>query len=164
MQNPYQKRLLAVLLCVLALTVAGVAQKKSAAKKSAGAGPALEKAYLQKIWDGWATLKPADVAQYYATGPHVFFDIAPVKYSSWDEYQAGASKLLADYKAAKFTLNDDLEIHGGGDMAWVASTVASEMTRKTGKVEMATMRWTAVLHKQEGKWVIVHEHVSEPLQ
>ncbi len=164
MQNPYQKRLLAVLLCVLALTLAGVAQKKSAAKKSAGAGPALEKAYLQKIWDGWATLNPANVAEYYAKGPHVFFDIAPVKYSSWDEYQAGVTKILSDYKAAKLTLNDDTEIHGGGDMAWVTSTVASELTRKSGKLEMATMRWTAVLHKQEGKWVIVHEHVSEPIQ
>lgn len=164
MQNPYQKRLLAVLLCVLALTLAGAAQKKSAAKKAASAGPALEKAYLQKIWDGWATLKPADVSEYYAKGPHAFFDIAPVKYSSWDEYQAGASKLLADYKAAKFTLNDDTEIHGGGDMAWVTSTVSSDMTRKSGKREMATMRWTAVLHKEEGKWLIVHEHVSEPMQ
>lgn len=164
MRNPYQKRLLAVLLCVLALTLAGVAQKKSAAKKSAAAGPALEKAYLQKILDAWCTLDPANAAEYYPKGPHVFFDIAPVKYNSWDEYQAGVTKILSDYKALKMTLNDDTEIHGGGDMAWVTSTIASQMTRKTGKVEMATMRWTAILHKQDGKWLIVHEHVSEPVQ
>jgi ketosteroid isomerase-like protein len=164
MQNSYQKRFWAVLLCVLALSLAGVAQEKSAAKKAAAAGPALQKAYLQKIWDGWATLNPANVAEYYAKGSHVFFDIAPVKYNSWDEYQAGVTKVLSDYKSAKLTLNDDTEIHGGGDMAWVTSTVASQLTTKSGKVEMATMRWTAVLHKQEGKWVIVHEHVSEPIQ
>jgi ketosteroid isomerase-like protein len=36
------------------------------------------------------------------------------------------------------------------------------MTQKSGKREMATFRWTAVFEKQDGKWVIVHEHVSEP--
>ena len=56
-------------------------------KKSAG--PAPDKAYLQKIWDGWSTLDPANVAKYYATGPHTYFDIAPLKYNSWDEYVKG---------------------------------------------------------------------------
>ena len=38
------------------------------------------------------------------------------------------------------------------------------MTRKSGKRELATLRWTVVFGKQDGKWLIVHEHVSEPLQ
>ena len=70
-------------------------------KKSA-AGPVPDKAYLQKIWDGWSTLDPANVEKFYATGPHVFFDIAPLKYGSWDEYQKGVKELLAGYKSAKF--------------------------------------------------------------
>jgi len=79
------KRFLTVLFCLLALTLASSAQtKKSPMKKSAG--PAPDKAYLQKVWDGWSTLDPANVAKFYATGPHVFFDIAPLKYNSWDEY------------------------------------------------------------------------------
>ena len=41
-----------------------------------------DKAHLQKIWDGWSTLDTANVAQFYAAGPHTFFDIAPMKYSS----------------------------------------------------------------------------------
>jgi ketosteroid isomerase-like protein len=28
---------------------------------------------------------------------------------------------------------------------------------------MATFRWTAIFEKQAGKWLIVHEQVSEPL-
>jgi ketosteroid isomerase-like protein len=148
---------IAVLVIVLSCAVAGVAQK--ATKHATGA---VDKAYLQKIWDGWATLDAAGQRQYYAQGPHVFFDVAPLKYGSWDEYQAGVAKELADYKSAKFTVNDDAQIHKAGDTYWVTATVAYEMTRKSGKVEMGTMRSTDVFEKQEGKWVIVHEHISVP--
>jgi ketosteroid isomerase-like protein len=150
---------MAVLVLVVGVVIGGVAQK--AAKTAAGG--AVDKAYTQKIWDGWATLDAAGQKQYYAQGPHVFFDIAPLKYANWDEYQAGVTQELANYKAAKFTVNDDAQIHKSGDAYWITATVASDMTQKSGKREMATFRWTAVFEKQDGKWLIVHEHVSEAL-
>jgi ketosteroid isomerase-like protein len=156
------KRLSAVLLCLLTLTLFCVAQPKATPKKPALAAP--DRAYLQKIWDGWATLDPANVAKYYASGPDTFFDIAPLKYSSWEEYEKGSKALVANYKSAKFALNDDLAVHPHGDLAWVTSTVKSEMTTTAGKVEMSTFRWTAVFENQDGKWLTVHEHVSAPLQ
>ena len=147
---------------VLALTAWSFADTKKPASKPAGGAP--DKAHLQKIWDGWGTLDPSNVAEFYATGPHTFFDIAPLKYASWDEYKAGVVKELADYKAAKFTVNDDAEIHPAGQYAWVSATVKEDMTQKSGKREMGNFRWTAVFEKQNGKWVIVHEHVSAPMQ
>jgi ketosteroid isomerase-like protein len=157
------KRLLTVSLCLLALTMAAAAQtKKSPMKKVAG--PAPDKAYLQKIWDGWSTLDPANVAQFYATGPHVFFDIAPLKYGSFDEYSKGVKDVVANYKSAKFTLNDDVAIHPHGDLVWATATVAEQMTTKAGKVEMGNFRWTGIFEDEDGKWVLVHEHVSEPVQ
>jgi ketosteroid isomerase-like protein len=153
---------LAVALCIMVAVFGqtGFAQK---GKKAAVAGGAVDKAHLQKIWDGWASLDAAGQKQYYAQGPHVFFDVAPLKYNNWDEYQATVSKeLLTQYKAAKFTVNDDAQIHKSGDAYWVTATIASDMTQKSGKREMATFRWTAVFEKQDGKWLIVHEHVSEP--
>jgi ketosteroid isomerase-like protein len=152
---------------ILAL-VAGLAPA-SLAQISLTAGPEAtrsvpDKAYMQKIWTGWATLDPANVATYYATGPHTFFDIAPLKYNSWDEYQAGVKQILAGYKSATCTVNDDAVVHPHGDLAWGTATVNYEMKAKTGKVEMGTFRWTVVFEKQDGKWLIVHEHVSEPVQ
>ena len=135
--------------------------KAQAKHTSAGAG-AVDKAYLQKIWDGWATLDLVGQKQYYAQGPHVFFDIAPLKYGSWDEYQSGVTKVLEDFKAAHFTVNDDAQIHKSGDAYWITATVAFEMTHKSGKIDMGNFRWTAVFEKQAGKWLIVHEHVSSP--
>ena len=158
-----------ILLMVLAVgfTIFGAsesvfAQKPKTTKASTGVA-AIDKAYLQKIWDGWGALDPAAQKQYYAQGPHVFFDIAPLKYGSWDEYQSGVTKELEDFKAAKFAVNDDLQIHKSGDAYWTTATVTYDMTHKSGKRDMGKMRWTAVFEKIDGKWLIVHEHVSEPL-
>jgi ketosteroid isomerase-like protein len=159
-----QKRVFTALLCVIAVSLSGFAAQKKSAKKSQAAGPAPDKAYMQKIWDGWSTLDPANVAQFYAQGPHVFFDIAPLKYDSWDEYQSGVKKELADYKSAKFTVNDDAQVHSAGNSYWATSTIKEDATLKNGKRELATWRWTVVFENQGGKWVIVHEHVSAPAQ
>ena len=155
-----RKHLVALVSGLLVFTALSAAQPKKSAAKSSG-GP--DKELLQKIWDGWATLDPANTAQYYAQGPHTFFDIAPLKYSSWDEYQKGVVNVLADFKSAKLTVNDDAEIHTIGDHAWGYSTVKEDAVMKSGKREMGTFRWTFVFEKQGGKWLLVHEHISEPL-
>jgi ketosteroid isomerase-like protein len=154
-----QKPYLAVLAALLVLAPFGSAQTKA---KAAASGP--DKALLQKIWDGWSTLDVANEKEYYAAGPHTFFDIAPLKYSSWDEYQKGVVGVLAGFKTAKFTVNDDAEIHPAREYYWGTATVKEDATLKSGKREMGNFRWTFIFGKQDGKWVIVHEHVSAPLQ
>ena len=158
------KRFLTVSMCLLAITLCGFAQTKKSVMKKPTAGPAPDKAYLQKIWDGWSTLDPANTAKFYATGPHTFFDIAPLKYNSWDEYEKGVKGLAATYKSAKFTVNDDAALHPSGDLVWATATIAEQMNNKNGKVEMGNFRWTVVFENEDGKWLIVHEHVSAPLQ
>jgi ketosteroid isomerase-like protein len=157
------KRFLTVSICLFVITLSAAAQAKKPAAKKASAGPGPDKAYLQKIWDGWATLDPANTAKFYAAGPRTFFDIAPLKYNGWDEYEKGVKGVLAGYKSAKFTVNDDAAIHPQGDLVWATATVKEEMTNKAGKVEMGNFRWTVVFENQDGKWLIVHEHVSAPL-
>ncbi len=119
-----------------------------------------DKAYLQKIWDGWQTLNADNQTQFYAQGPHTFFDIAPVKYNNWDEYKKTVAEDLALYQSATFKINDDVQMHKAGANYWGSCTIDSNMTRKDGKVEKTTFRWTFIFEKQNGKWVIVHEHVS----
>jgi ketosteroid isomerase-like protein len=155
-----QKRLLAVLLCALAFSLSSFAQKS----KKMPPGPAPDKALMQKIWDGWATINPDNVAQYYAKGPHTFFDLTPLKYDNWDEYAAGVKKVFGDYKSAKFEVNDDAQIHTAGEYTWGTATVKSDMTTGSGKRELGTFRWTVIWQKREGKWLIVHEHASAPMQ
>lgn len=51
-----------------------------------------------------------------------------------------------------------------GDVAWSSATVEEDAVTAAGKHEMATMRWTVIFQKIGDKWLIVHEHTSEPLQ
>ena len=159
MRNRYR----AVLLSLFIVGLCGLAQTNQPTSKTSSTIGAPDKAYMQKIWDGWGTLDPAHVANFYASGPHTFFDIAPLKYRSWDEYQAGVKNVLAGYKSAKFTVNDDAAMHQHGDLVWGTATVKEEMTTNTGKVEMGNFRWTVIWEKEDGKWAIVHEHVSAPI-
>lgn len=168
MSAPIVARLIVARLIVAPVIVAALlafalpAHAKAHHKRTRVAGP--DKAYLQKIWDGWATLKPASVAQFYAPGPDTFFDIAPLKYTSWEDYQSGSTKVLADFKGAKFSINDDAQLHPAGRYEWGSATINYELTHQDGKVDKGNFRWTVVFEDQGGKWLIVHEHVSVPMQ
>ncbi len=156
-----RKRLLTILVCVLAISLSSLAAAK---KKKAPAPTAPDKKYLQKLLDGWSSLNPADMAQYYDQGEYLFFDIAPLKYNNWAEYQNGVGELLKGYKSVKLTVNDDAQIHTDGNLTWAAATVKEDAVTTSGKHELATWRWTVIFEKQAGKWMIVHEHTSAPLQ
>jgi ketosteroid isomerase-like protein len=158
--NLMQKRLLAILICVLALSLSSFAASKSKKKPASGAP---DKAYLEKLMAGWSSGNAANMAQYYDQGEYTFFDIAPLKYNNWAEYQKGVTELIKNYKSVKLTVNDDAQIHTDGNLTWSTATVKEDAVTTAGKVEMATWRWTIIFEKQGGKWMIVHEHTSAPL-
>ena len=105
------KRLLTVLVRVLAFSLSSFAASKSKKQSNFGAP---DKAYLQKIMAGWSAGNPADMAQYYDKGDYTFFDIAPLKYANWAEYEKGVTDLMKNYKSVKLTVNDDAQIHTDG--------------------------------------------------
>ena len=155
-----QKRLFTVFACILVMSISSFAAAK---KKAMPSGPAPDKASLQKMLDDWSLLDSSKMAKYYAPGNLNFFDIAPLKYNNWAEYQTGVGNLLKGYKSLKLTMNDDAQIHQEGDLVWVTATVKEDAVTSAGKRELATMRWTVIFQYQDSKWLIVHEHTSEPL-
>jgi ketosteroid isomerase-like protein len=143
-----KRHALVALLCILAFVLAAVPSN------AANPSGTPDKVFMQKIWTQWATLNPANVDQYYATGPHTFFDIAPLKYASWEEYKKGVVGVLAGYQSATCTVNDDAQIHNAGKVVWGTATVNYDLVQKSGKHETGAFRWTVVWEKQAGKWVI----------
>jgi ketosteroid isomerase-like protein len=124
----------------------------------------LDKAYIQAYWDGWASGNLEAQGKFFVQGPgHLFFDITPLKYTSWDEYKAGVSPVLSSFSNMKFTLNDDLQIHPAGKMAWVVGTINLSAKDAKGQPTSMVLRWTAVFEKQGGRWIMQHEHVSIPM-
>ena len=159
-------RRVSLALLLFSLTVAATAQSAPAAPPKAAAPKAdsvaaVDRAYLQSIWDGWAAADLDKQSHFYAAGPnHLFFDVAPLKYNSWEEYKAGVAPSLKDSPKVTYKLNDDLQIHPAGPYTWVAGTLDMSGTTAQGEAQKLTLRWTAVLEQQDGHWVIAHEHVS----
>lgn len=130
---------------------------------SIAAQSAPDKALMQQILDAWGTLDPGKSQVYYSKNPdNVYFDIAPLKYNGWSEYEKGVKELFAGFNSLKMTVNDDAKVHHKGNQAWGTATFHMEAALKDGAKQSADGRWTAVWEKQGGKWLIIHEHVSLP--
>ncbi len=147
------------LILVLSLVLPAWGQSKGTKKAKTGAP---DRALMQEIWDGWSTRDPANVAKFYAKGPDVFFDIAPLKYASWAEYEQGVKGVLAGFATLKCTVNDDAQVHPHGNLVWGTATVHEVDTKTDGSKGEGDFRWTVVWEKEGGQWLIVHEHVSLP--
>ncbi len=130
-------------------------------------GPAAEvETTLRATMDAWSTLDPTKAASFYAKDPGlVFFDLTPLKYVGWSEYEAGTKEVFATFAALKMTPGQDLTVHPAGNWAWATATVKADVTMKGAATPMSLeARWTTILEKRAGKWTIVHEHLSTPME
>jgi ketosteroid isomerase-like protein len=154
---------LPLVVIALALACFGLLPKTQAVTPAADAGDAEVRDTLQRLYTAWSDLDPAKAAPFYAKDADlVFFDIAPMKYTSWSEYVSGVPDAFAPYKSGKFTLNDDLRVHRQGSSAWATATWRADLVKKAGGTEHMEGRYTAVLEKRGNEWLVVHEHMSVP--
>jgi ketosteroid isomerase-like protein len=130
------------------------------------AGTEVNKKLVESYYAAWNTLNTDNPARFYAKDASiVFFDVAPLKYNGWEEYKRGVQKCIFDQTSAgKLTPNDDVKITRRGDVAWMTLTFHLSLTMKTGAVMELDCRHTAIWARRRGKWLIVHEHVSTPIQ
>ena len=123
------------------------------------------KQLMQDIWNGWATLDTANVSRFYnKNADDTFFDVEPLKYKGWSEYESGVKNVLAQWQTMKATVNDDAQVHANGNLYWGTSTVHLGITPKQGNPVSLDIRWTVLWQKQGKQWLIVHEHVSAPMK
>ncbi len=109
-------------------------------------------------------MNAAKPAMFYAKEPGLtFFDVAPLKYRGWQEYEEGFGKMSADLRSFQLTLGPDFHATQAGDVAWATYTVDYEIQPKTGDVMRGQSRATDILEKRGEEWMIVHEHASLPM-
>ena len=122
------------------------------------------RSHFEKVYSAWSTLDPSKPAMFYAKDAGLtFFDIAPLKYRGWQEYEAGFRKMASDWKSGTVTLGPDFHATQAGDVAWVTSTLDFVILPKTGEVMRMQARGTDILEKRGEEWMIIHEHVSVPM-
>jgi ketosteroid isomerase-like protein len=151
-----------VVLCLVVFSSLAFAKTKKAATAAA---PPDYKGMMQAEYDLWSTMDSAKVSPLFAPDADlIFFDITPLKYNGWAEYQKGVMKVFEPYSTMKCTVNDD--VHGGrsGNMAWTAGTVSCHAPKKDGGVDDLTLRTSEIYQKRGAKWLIVHEHASVPMK
>ena len=150
------KRLLMVALLMSAGYLPALAQKKGGDDF-----PGLIKHY----YSAWNTLNPDNVSSLYASDADlVFFDVAPLKYSGWQEYRDNFKKNVAPgFASLKLTPNSDVKVTRRGSMALTTLTFLLSGKQKDGTALEFDCRHTIVWEKRGGQWLIIHEHVSKPL-
>jgi len=118
---------------------------------------------ITKAFANWSALNPDANDAYYAPEANaVWFDIAPMQYQGWDNYKQGVKKLSEQLDGANIAIHDDLAVHRKGSLAWATFTFTAEIRPKGGSPQQLEARGTEILEKKNGKWVIVHEHLSAP--
>jgi ketosteroid isomerase-like protein len=116
---------------------------------------------IDKVLAAWSAKDVKKASEFYAKDPDLaFYDVAPVKYNNWAEYEKGVVPLLEQHEYIKFKMGDDLAIHRNGKQAWVTATLPTDLKLKTGPPATVPIRWTSIWEKRGGTWVILHEHVS----
>lgn len=101
----------------------------------------------------------------YAPGDQLFvFDaVPPREYPSWEAYKKDWEGLFAAYPGPVKDSMSELNITVVGPVAYARHVEASHFTRKDGTGVDAVVRVTDVFRKSNGKWLIVQEHVSFPV-
>ena len=150
-------------LCVILLAV-GVLPVSADSKKPGDAGEF--KDLIRQYYEGWSSGNTDNPAKLYAKDANlVFFDVAPLKYNGWEEYKQGVQKNFYDnMTSAALTAKDDLAVTRHGNVAWTTVTGHLSVKMKDGKALETDIRHTAIWEKRGGKWLIVHDHVSVPMQ
>jgi ketosteroid isomerase-like protein len=101
----------------------------------------------------------------YAPGNGIFvFDLTtPREYAGYDAYKKDWASLFDSAQGPiQFDISD-LVIEADGNMAYSHSLQHSNYTTKDGTRNDAIVRVTDVYRKIGGQWLVVHEHVSVPI-
>jgi uncharacterized protein (TIGR02246 family) len=157
----------AIALGISGASVAAEATSAAAPPAPAPAGPT-DKAQIQALEKGLnAGLMARDsrkVMSYYARQGLFVFDVTPPRqHVGWADYKKDWDDLLAQFPGPVTNKITDLSITVVGDVAYGHSIQDGHFTAKDGSTTKLVVRVTDVYRKIDGKWLIVQEHVSVPV-
>ena len=99
----------------------------------------------------------------YAQDVFVFDVIPPREYPTWGAYKKDWEGLFAEFPGPVTNTVSDLHITVVGSVAYTRSIDDGTLTGKDGSKMHLVVRSTDVLRKSNGKWHIVQEHNSFPV-
>ena len=94
----------------------------------------------------------------------VFFDVAPpLQYRGADALRRNWALALGSFEGPIEYELDHIDIYVSGDVALCRSLARFGGTTKDGRHVVNRLRLTFGFRKTEGRWAIIHEHMSVPI-
>jgi ketosteroid isomerase-like protein len=136
----------------------------SAIRVSAGTSDTAEITALeQRLIDGITARDAKQIMSCYSDDVFVYDVVPPRQYIGAAAFQKPWRGFLDMFKGPINAEVNDLVINSDGKIAYSRSVQRVSGTTNEGKPFDATFRITDVYRKSHGKWVIVQEHISVPL-
>ena len=148
-----------------AISAGAVVPLQAQSAGSATSDKAQIEALVKQYNDGFNARDVEKIMSCYAPGKQVFvFDaIPPREYASWDAYKKDWEGLFSAFPGPVKNTVSELNITVVGTVAYSRDVQSGSFTRKDGSKMNATVRATDVYRKINGKWLIVQEHNSFPV-
>lgn len=128
-----------------------------------------DEAKIRALYDRWAKAFEAHdieaIMAIYAPGDAVVaYDVvAPLQYKGKDAYRKDYLEFLAQYDGPIHVEYRDMRILCSGDVGFIHALERFTGKMKNGQQSDFWLRATSGLRKMNGKWLIVHDHVSVPI-
>jgi ketosteroid isomerase-like protein len=157
-------RILTILIALGAASLASadaVAAMPPASNSDKAAIQALEDTYN----DGFNSKDVDKVMSVYFPGKELFvFDVVPPReYKGWEAYKKDFDELFSAFPGPMKNTISEQTIHVVGSMAYGHNIQTGEFTGKDGAKVKIVVRTTDIFRKINGKWLIVEEHNSVPV-
>jgi ketosteroid isomerase-like protein len=154
-------RTLTAFCAVILASASAVAGDSPAASSDKAAIQSLETTYNE----GLNSRDVDKIMSVYAPGKQLFvFDVVPPReYTSWEAYKKDWQELFASLPGPIKNTISEQTIHVVGSLAYGHNIQTGEFTRKDGTKLVVVARTTDVYRKMSGKWLIVEEHNSVPV-
>jgi uncharacterized protein (TIGR02246 family) len=156
---------------IMLFIVVGHAQTGSPAAQSAAAkaGSTNNETEIRDLYDRWAKAFSArdldGIMAVYAPGAEVVaYDVVPpLQYSGNAAYRKDYQDFLALYDGPIDIEFRDMRIVAGEDVAFLHALERISGKMKNGQQSDFWLRATSGLRKINGRWLIVHDHISVPV-
>ena len=154
---------------VLSACLLASAQTPGSGTTPRASAAANNEAEIRQLLDRWAkAFRARDVTgimSVYAPGDSVVaYDIVPpLQYVGYDAYRKDYEEFLAQYDGPIDLEFRELRVVAGDDVAFIHSLERISGTLKNGQKSEMWIRATSGLRKISGRWLIVHDHISAPV-
>ena len=83
----------------------------------------------------------------------------------WEAFKKAMEQQFADIEKMKISVRDQvITVHHSGSVAWFSEIMDLNCLMQDKPVSLEGVRYTGVMEKRDGSWVIVQGHLSVPVK